>query len=129
MKRNMNKIYEHLWQGVAGKIEQGETASEAAIRELKEETGLAPLNMFVADHVSKFYEVHGDRINLVPVFGIEVDSEEVILSVEHIDYKWVDINKALKTLVWNGQKEGLQTVNDMIINNDDRMQWSTVNLK
>jgi len=129
MKRNMNKIYEYLWQGVAGKIEQGETASEAAIRELKEETGLAPLNMFVADHVSKFYEVHGDRINLVPVFGIEVDSEEVILSVEHIDYKWVDINKALKTLVWNGQKEGLQTVNDMIINNDDRMQWSTVNLK
>ena len=129
MKRNMNKIYEHLWQGVAGKIEQGETASEAAIRELKEETGLAPLNMFVADHVSKFYEVHGDRINLVPVFGIEVDSEEVILSVEHIDYKWVDINKALKTLVWNGQKEGLQTVNDMIINKDDRMQWSTVNLK
>ena len=122
MKRNMNKIYEHLWQGVAGKIEQGETASEAAIRELKEETGLAPLNMFVADHVSKFYEVHGDRINLVPVFGIEVDSEEVILSVEHIDYKWVDINKALKTLVWNGQKEGLQTVNDMIINNYDRMQ-------
>ena len=85
--------------------------------------------MFVADHVSTFYEVHGDRINLVPVFGIEVDSEEVILSVEHIDYKWVDINKALKTLVWNGQKEGLQTVNDMIINNDDRMQWSTVNLK
>ena len=70
MKRNLNKIYEHLWQGVAGKIEKGETSSEAAIRELKEETGLSPLNIFVADHVSKFYETHGDRINLVPVFGI-----------------------------------------------------------
>ena len=23
LKRNQNKIYEHLWQGVAGKIEQG----------------------------------------------------------------------------------------------------------
>ncbi len=35
LKRNKNKIYEHLWQGVAGKIEEGETAPEAAIRELK----------------------------------------------------------------------------------------------
>ena len=126
MKRNLNKIYEHLWQGVAGKIEKGETSSEAAIRELKEETGLSPLNIFVADHVSKFYETHGDRINLVPVFGIEVDSENVILSEEHISYKWVDINEALNTLVWNGQKKGIQTVNDMVINNDDRMIWSKV---
>ena len=126
MKRNLNKIYEHLWQGVAGKIEKGETSSEAAIRELKEETGLSPLNIFVADHVSKFYETHGDRINLVPVFGIEVDSENVILSEEHISYKWVDIDEAIETLVWNGQKKGIETVNDMVINNDDRMIWSKV---
>ena len=129
MKRNLNKIYEHLWQGVAGKIEEGETSPEAAIRELKEETGLSPVNMFVADHVSKFYEVHGDRINLVPVFGIEVDSEIINLSEEHISYKWVDINEALNTLVWNGQKKGIQTVHDMVINNDDRMIWSKVEIK
>jgi len=129
MKRNLNKIYEHLWQGVAGKIEEGETSSEAAIRELKEETGLSPVNMFVADHVSEFYEVHGDRINLVPVFGIEVDSEIINLSEEHISYKWVDINEALNTLVWNGQKKGIQTVHDMVINNDDRMIWSKVEIK
>ena len=129
MKRNLNKVYEHLWQGVAGKIEEGETSSEAAIRELEEETGLSPINMFVADHVSKFYEAHGDRINLVPVFGIEVDSENIILSEEHISYKWVNINEALDTLVWNGQKKGIQTVHDMVINNDDRMIWSKVELK
>ena len=129
MKRNLNKIYEHLWQGVAGKIEEGETSSEAAIRELKEETGLSPVNMFVADHVSKFYEVHGDRINLVPVFGIEVDSEIINLSEEHISYKWVDINEALNTLVWNGQKKGIQTVHDMVINNNDRMIWSKIEIK
>ena len=128
MKRNLNKIYEHLWQGVAGKIEDGETAPEAAIRELKEETGLDPVNMFVADHVSRFYEVHGDRVNLVPVFGMEVDSDEVMLSEEHVDFKWVTIKEALNTLVWNGQKEGIQTVRDMVISNDDRMRWSKVDL-
>ena len=128
MKRNLNKIYEHLWQGVAGKIEDGETAPEAAIRELKEETGLDPVNMFVADHVSRFYEVHGDRVNLVPVFGMEVDSDEVMLSEEHVDFKWVTIKEALNTLVWNGQKEGIQTVHDMVISDDDRMRWSKVDL-
>ena len=30
-----NKIYEHLWQGVAGKIENGEEAWQTAIRELE----------------------------------------------------------------------------------------------
>jgi dATP pyrophosphohydrolase len=128
LKRNKNKIYEHLWQGVAGKIEEGETPPEAAIRELKEETGLDPVNMFVADHVSRFYEVHGDRVNIVPVFGIEAGSTEVTLSDEHIDFKWVNIKDALNTLVWNGQKEGIQTVYDMVKNNDGRMRWSKVNL-
>ena len=74
LKRAETKIYEHLWQGVAGKIEEGEKAWEAAIRELREETSLRPLKVFIADHVSSFYEKHGDRLNLVPVFGIEVDS-------------------------------------------------------
>ena len=127
MKRNLNKMYEHLWQGGAGKIESGETASETAIRELKEETGLNPINMFVADHVSRFYETHGDRINLVPVFGIEVDSDEVNLSEEHIDCKWVSINEALDKLIWSGQKKGIQTVYDMVTSNDDQMKWSKVN--
>ena len=54
LKRNKDKLYEHLWQGVAGKIEGNETASEAAIRELREETGLEPVRIFVADYVSRF---------------------------------------------------------------------------
>ena len=126
LKRAKTKMYEHIWQGVAGKIEDGETSWEAATRELKEETGLAPIKMFVADHVSKFYETNGDRINLVPVFGIEVDSNSVKISQEHCDYKWVDLNGSLDLLVWRGQKEAVQVVHDMVISNDDRMRWSEV---
>jgi len=128
LKRAETKIYEHLWQGVAGKIEEGETASEAAIRELKEETGFEPVRMFVADHVSKFYETHGDRINLVPVFGIEVDQEDVKISEEHCDFKWVNFEIAKDTLVWKGQKEGITAVNNMLSSNDNRIEWSEVDL-
>ena len=119
-------MYEHLWQGVAGKIEKGEKAWEAATRELNEETGLEPVRLFIADHVSRFYEPHGDRVNLVPVFGIEVDNMDVILSKEHCEFQWLDYKTARKRLVWNGQKEGIKNVFEMLSSDDDRIKWSEV---
>ena len=129
LKRAETKIYEHLWQGVAGKIEKGETAWQAAVRELKEETGLTPKRMFIADHVSIFYEENGDLINLVPVFGIETETKRITLSSEHSEYKWMDFEDAERTLAWNGQKKGIRTVYEMLISNDDRMKWSGIKLK
>ena len=126
LKRAKTKIYEHLWQGVAGKIEAGEAAWEAAIRELKEETGFEPVRIFVADHVSKFYEAHGDWVNMVPVFGIEVEDEEVILSDEHCEFKWVDFNTAHQTLIWSGQKDGITAIFNMLNSDDDRIKWSEI---
>ncbi len=126
LKRAKTKMYEHIWQGVAGKIEKGEKSWETAKRELQEETGLKPNKMFIVDHVSKFYEQKDDRINLVPVFGIEVNTREVVLSDEHSEYKWVTINEALDLLVWTGQKQAIKIVNDMILCNDDRMRWSKI---
>ena len=126
LKRAKTKIYEHLWQGVAGKIEVGETSWEAAIRELKEETGFEPVRIFVADHVSKFYEAHGDWVNMVPVFGIEVEDEEVILSYEHCEFKWVDFNTAHQTLIWSGQKDGIAAIFNMLNSDDDRIKWSEI---
>ena len=129
MKRSKTKIYEHLWQGVAGKIEKDETAWQAAIRELKEETSLKPFRMFAVDHISTFYESHQDRVNLVPVFGIEVKDRKVILSEEHIDYEWLSFRDAYERLPWNGQKKGLSIVNDMItLTDDERLRWSEIQL-
>ncbi|MBT3590506.1 MAG: NUDIX pyrophosphatase [Candidatus Marinimicrobia bacterium] len=129
LKRAKTKIYEHLWQGVAGKIELEEKAWESAIRELKEETGLNPLKIFVADHVSRFYEVYGDRINLIPVFGIEVSDLPVKLSKEHSEFEWLSYNDALNRLVWRGQKMGLTVVHDMTTKEDDRMRWSEIKIE
>ena len=128
LKRNSNKHYEHLWQGVAGKIEKGETAVQTVVRELEEETGLTPACLFVADHVASFYNAHKDQIFMVPVFGIEVDNDKVELSDEHCDFRWVSYEEASKLLTWKGQKEAIETVNDMIINADDRVKWAKLTL-
>tara|TARA_Y100000815_G_C13213033_1_gene451359 strand:- start:367 stop:828 length:462 start_codon:yes stop_codon:yes gene_type:complete len=128
LKRARTKMYEHLWQGVAGKIENGEKAWEAATRELNEETGLEPVRVFVADHVSRFYETHGDRVNLVPVFGIEVKNRNVVLSKEHCEFQWLDFKTARKRLVWNGQKEGIKSVFEMLSSDNDRIKWSEVKI-
>ena len=51
LKRNKNRIYEHLWQGVAGKIEKDETAWQAAIRELKEAVSYTHLTLPTTPYV------------------------------------------------------------------------------
>ena len=84
--------------------------------------------MFVADHVSRFYEIHGDRVNLVPVFGIEVDDANVTLSKEHCEFRWVDFDTAYSTLVWSGQKDGISAVFNMLNSDDDRIKWSKVSI-
>ena len=128
LKRKTGKYYEHLWQGVAGKIEKGETAWQAAVRELKEETGKKPVKMFVADHIASFYDASKDRIQMVPIFGVEVENSEVQLSEEHSEYKWVSFEEALTLLTWKGQKEGLRTVHNEIMNGDDSIKWSEIKL-
>ena len=98
LKRSPGKYYEHLWQGVAGKIEKGETAWQAVVREFKEETGMKPKKLFVADHIASFYNANKDYIQMVPIFGIEVENSEVQISDEHCDYKWVSFDEALNLL-------------------------------
>lgn len=126
LKRRKEKFYGHLWQGVAGRIETGESAVETVLRELQEETQLEPVRVFVVDHVSSFYQNYKDRINLIPVFGIEVNIGEVILSDEHTEYRWVNFDEALDLLSWHQQRKALSVLHEMIMNKDERMKWSEV---
>lgn len=126
LKRRKEKFYGHLWQGVAGRIETGESAVETVLRELQEETQLEPVRVFVVDHVSSFYQNYKDRINLIPVFGIEVNIGEVILSDEHTEYRWVNFDEALDLLSWPQQRKALSVLYEMIMNKDERMKWSEV---
>ena len=56
------------WCYVSGKIEASEKAWQAALREIKEETGLIPSEFYSADILEQFYDIGEDLIWIAPVF-------------------------------------------------------------
>ena len=126
LKRSSEQMYPRIWQCVTGKIEAGEKPHETALRELKEETGLTPLSMWTVDQVNHFFEAEKNRMNLIPIFGVEVESDMVTLSTEHTEYKWCKIDKGIDLLLWNQQKQGLKTFHKMITEESKKMFLSKI---
>lgn len=111
------EIYPGLWQIVSGGIEEGEKAYEAALREVKEETGFCPLALYNTPLTNTFYFHTNDSVNLSPVFAAEVDAREAVkLSNEHKEYRWLDREKAISLLVWPGQKNAVRIADEFIVN-------------
>ena len=99
LKRNKKKIYEHLWQGVAGKIEEGETAPEAAIRELNEETGLKIDDIkfiLVQDCIGSKEFYREEHFLLLNYTCRCIGSTEVALNDEAQAFLWVDPREAME---------------------------------
>ena len=93
------------WCQVSGKIEAGESAWQAALREVREETGLAPNRFYSADLCEQFYEIDRDSIWIAPVFvGYVSPNQEVVLNAEHTEYLWTSFQDALTKLSFAGQR-------------------------
>lgn len=106
-RSDVQKRYPAMWQVVTGKVDEGETMVECAKRELFEETGLVAKKFWTLPYVSTFYEPKDDTMNLVPVFGVEVSSEDVVqLSVEHQNYEWLNDEEAFQLLELPSHHQG-----------------------
>ncbi len=93
------------WQNVYGGIKESETAWQAALRELREETGLTPLEFYQLDTVNSFYLAHDDCIWNCPGFcAIVSPSAEVVLNEEHDAYRWVQRDDYAAGLMWPGER-------------------------
>jgi dihydroneopterin triphosphate diphosphatase len=116
LKRSEDQLYPGLWQMVTGKIKEGEKAFQTALREIKEETELDPIQLWVAPTVNSFYEPRDEFICLIPVFAARVKSNKVKISSEHTEYKWVNKQTAQKLLAWEGQRKAVQIIEDYFLN-------------
>ncbi|MFN3663204.1 NUDIX hydrolase [Yoonia sp.] len=99
------------WCQIAGAVEQGETAWQAAIRELAEETGLVPITLYSGDMCEQFYEAHLDAISILPVFVATIDPVSLVqLNSEHSEYRWVSFTDADRMVPFAGQRKVLRHV-------------------
>lgn len=99
------------WCQIAGAIEEGETAWQAALRETREETGLALARLYSADICEQFYEADRDAISLLPVFvGYPRPGDVVRLNAEHSEFRWVKFDEALQMVPFAGQRDVLRHI-------------------
>jgi dihydroneopterin triphosphate diphosphatase len=100
-----------FWQQVAGKVEKGENATSAILREIDEETGNYPKALYSADILESFYDINHATIHIVPVFVAEfAPNARIVLSNEHSEYKWVSLIEAKSMLVFSQQKLSLEII-------------------
>ncbi|MFA6540304.1 MAG: NUDIX pyrophosphatase [Bacteroidota bacterium] len=109
-------VYPNTWQIVTGSMETGETAVQAALREVAEETGYDPQKIWVVPHVNTFYSAKHDTVHHTVVFAMQVPPRtNPLLSHEHSAYEWCSFERAKKMLVWPGQVRALEVVHEYIV--------------
>lgn len=96
------------WEIVHGRIERGERPEEAALREVREETGLVPGRLYSVT-VNPFYLVATGAVELAVVFAAIVPhGADAALSAEHDAWEWLSVEQALQTLAWPREHEALK---------------------
>ena len=115
VKKNRD-IHEGKWNGVGGKLELNESPSEAAIREVNEETGIslraAQLNSLgVLTFPSFKAEEHQDWICFIFRANLpgEISDYPLVESPEGI-LEWIEESKLLSLPLWEGDPTFLPKV-------------------
>ena len=117
------------WQIVRGTSEAGETAVQAALRELREEAGLVPEEFFRLSHLESFYIAAEETIWHCPAFCAVVGREaDVRLNAEHDAVRWVPRAEIAAATMWASEKLATDDLCRNILDNGPakpylRIEW------
>lgn len=103
--RRTGRYMHGAWTYVAGHLERGETGWQAALRELREETGLRPEALYSADACESFYDPRHDCVAVVPAFVARIGAGQTVrLNGEHDASAWLSRRAAQRRLPFPGQR-------------------------
>jgi dATP pyrophosphohydrolase len=125
LKRSSNKIYADQWRMIGGKVEEGETYWEAALRELEEEIAQTPSQFWTVPSVNTFYEHKTDSIYQIPAFAAKIDrsDDQIDLDDEHTGYLWVKADKIDDFIYWPEQKRLIRLIEEILTNQVILPEW------
>ena len=104
------------WQPVMGHINPGESALNAAIREIAEETGLNvrdhnSLGFWALESVHPFFLPAADAIILSPCFAAATPADwSPTLNEEHSSHRWILEHEIDANFMWPGQRAACREV-------------------
>jgi dihydroneopterin triphosphate diphosphatase len=99
------------WETVHGTIEPGETPVQASLRELREETGLAPERFYNLSRIEGFYQHRTDELAIIPAFAAVVAAGAAPrLSEEHDAFVWLAPDEATRRFAWPRERRALDDV-------------------
>jgi len=107
------------WDFIKGKVEQGETPHETALRETKEETGISDIEFIdgFEESVEYDFKFKNEDIHKTVVFFLaKTNEKKITLSHEHSDFVWLEYDGALKKTTFRNAKNVLSKTNEFLLN-------------
>ena len=99
------------WDFVKGKMENGETSHETALRETKEETGISDVEFLdgFEEEIEYYFRAENQDIHKKVIFFLgKTKTLDIILSHEHLDFIWLDYDNALNKITYENAKNLLK---------------------
>ncbi|MEP6905192.1 MAG: ATPase, T2SS/T4P/T4SS family [Gemmatimonadales bacterium] len=114
VQRALNTRCPGAWETVHGHIEPDEKPEVAAVREIREETGLEIDRLYNVT-VQPFYLHKIETVQLAVVFAAFVaEPVDVKLAEEHQQFEWLSVEDALSRFIWPRERDALRDIQQLL---------------
>lgn len=106
------------WEAIHGRIEAGERPEHAALREVREESGLEAKQLYSIT-VHPFYLHAQQTVQLAIVFAAFVaEPAEVVTGPEHRAHEWLSVDAAIDRFVWPRERVSMREIVSLLSTGD-----------